>query len=225
MGCSHCMINAGPEGQHMDMNVYDQVLAFIEWTEFPFIMISGGEPCHHPEILTIIKKANDKNLKTVLLSNGMFLEDMILTRKILSLGISIQITNDDRFYPKRVPIVEHPQIVYEDRIRVVSPFGRAVTNKIPMNRQSPLCFNLRSVCRHTRDFKEALRLLRGMQKFCTPSINIDGSISAGESNTCTCIGTVSDINLTLTNNLCSMTCQRCGLINNVKPEIRQAIGE
>jgi len=122
-------------------------------------------------------------------------------------------------------MVDHPQLMYETRIRMISPFGRAVINKIPMNRQSPTCFNLRSICRRFRDFKYSMAQLRGLLKFCTPSINIDGTIAAGENNGCTTIGTVTDNNLVLTNRLCSMTCRRCGLVDNLIPELKKVIGE
>ena len=209
----------------MSMAVYEQVLKFIDWLEFPFIMLSGGEPTLNPEFMTMLHMALDKELKTIVLSNGTFLENDTLTKELLKTGVSIQITNDDRFYPRPVPIIEHPQIMYEHRIRMISPFGRALTNKLPMNRQSPLCFNLRSIGRHVRNFKEAIALLRNMHKFCIPSINIDGTIAAGEMSTCTTIGTVYDSNTILTDKLCSMICERCGLVNNLTPQLKEAVGE
>jgi hypothetical protein len=207
------------------MAIYEQVLKFIDWIEFPFLMLTGGEPLLHPEFMTMLQMALDKKLKIIILSNGTFLENEILTKKILKTGVLIQITNDDRFYPRQVPVIDHPQLLYEHRIRMVSPFGRALTNKLNMNRQSPLCFNLRSVGRHSRDFKETIMILRSMHRFCVPSINIDGTLVAGEMNSCTTIGTVYDDNLTLTNNLCSMTCQKCGLVNNLTLQLKEAVGE
>lgn len=225
MGCSHCMINAGQTGQHMSLDTYKRVLGFIEKTMFPFIMVSGGEPMEHPDVLTMLKMAIDAGFKTTLLSNGMFLTDQELTKAILDLDIFVQVTNDPRFYPKEVPHVEHKNIIYENNIRLVSPFGRALENNIPVTRQSPLCFNLRSIVRHYHDFFQGLLMLRQKVKMCTPSINIDGSISAGESNSCHHIGTVNDSNLVLTNKLCSMTCAKCGLVHNLDDPHKTAIGE
>jgi hypothetical protein len=169
--------------------------------------------------------AIDAGFKTTLLSNGMFLTDQELTKAILDLDIFVQVTNDPRFYPKEVPHVEHKNIIYENNIRLVSPFGRALENNIPVTRQSPLCFNLRSIVRHYHDFFQGLLMLRQKVKMCTPSINIDGSISAGESNSCHHIGTVNDSNLVLTNKLCSMTCAKCGLVHNLDDPHKTAIGE
>lgn len=225
MGCSHCSVSAGPDGKHMSMDVYERVLKFIDWIRVPMILLSGGEPTLHPDIESMIKKAIEKDLHVTLLSNGTFLEDLAMTEWILKTGVLVQITNDKRFYPREVPIINHPKLMYEHSIRMVSPFGRALENKIATSRQSPLCFNLRSLCRHTHDFKEALIMLRSMEKFCTPSINIDGTISAGEGNTCSTFGTVNDSNLKLTNALCSLTCGRCGLRDNLDHSYKAAIGE
>lgn len=225
MGCSHCMINASLEGEHMSMNIYKQTLEFIEYNLFPYILISGGEPTLHPDLMTMIKMAQDKNFYIMLLSNGTFLENPELKKTLLKTGITIQITNDKRFYPRRVPIVEHPNLNYEHKIRTVSPFHRALTNKIDITRQSPLCFNLRSIARNLRDFKKTIFMLRSKMYACTPSINIDGSIAAGESNQCTVFGTVFDNSTTLIGNLCSLKCGRCGLYKNLDTVHKDAIGE
>jgi len=225
MGCSHCMINAGPNGRHMARDIYKQTLEFIRETGFPLMMISGGEPMEHPDILILLQMAVDAGLKTTLLSNGMFLTDQELTKKVLDLDVLVQITNDSRFYPEKVPHIKHEKVIYEDSIRLVSPFGRALENKIPVTRQSPLCFNFRSIVRHFHDFLQGLYQLRLRMKMCTPSINIDGSISAGESNSCHCIGTVYDSNLELTNKVCNMRCDKCGLVNNLDELHKGAIGE
>jgi hypothetical protein len=209
----------------MTLDTFKQVLLFIEKTKFPLIMISGGEPMEHPGVFLMLKMALDAGFKTTLLSNGMFLADQEVMKMILDLGILVQITNDPRFYPQKVPYIEHKNIVYENSIRLVSPFGRALQNKIPVTRQSPLCFNLRSLVRYCHDFFQGLLMLRERMKMCTPSINIDGSISAGESNSCYRIGTIYDTNLMLTNKLCSMTCSKCGLVNNLESNYKRAIGE
>jgi len=224
MCCSHCMVEAGPDGAHMSGEIYASALEFIRKFEFQIILIGGGEPTDHPDVLGFIDQAVDAGIKPVLLSNGMFLEDKKMTDEIIARDILVQITNDDRFYPKRVPIIEHKNFAYTDRIRMLSPYGRAVTNKMETTRQSPMCFNLRSITRHLRDFKLAVLTLRGMGKMCTPSVNIDGSISAGESPSCHIIGTITDSNLKITNAVCEMKCGKCGLEAGLPPEYRKAIG-
>jgi MoaA/NifB/PqqE/SkfB family radical SAM enzyme len=218
------MIDAGPDGGHMSMDTYKAVLNFIEWTGIPIIMISGGEPLQHPDALEMVVMAKNEGLKTVLLSNGTFLEDAELTEKIIALNIIVQITNDERFYPRRIPIVDHPNFCYTDKIRIVTPIGRAVTNKLDTNRSSPLCFNLRSIARRIGNFKAALMNLRMVGKMCTPSINIDGTISAGESNFCSSFGTVYDRE-NLAEKIFELTCNKCGLADQLDPMYKRAIGE
>lgn len=225
MVCNHCMINAGPDGKHMERSIYEQTIRFIKSTSFPLIMITGGEPTLHPQLIEFIELAEKEKIKVIILSNGTFVEDEELRNIIIKMGVTVQITNDDRFYPRKVPIWKNPNFYYEDRIRQVSPFHRAVTNKIEIDRQSPLCFNLRSLCRSLRDFTLALHGLRLTGKMCTPSVNIDGSFAAGESNACSTFGTVYDNNLTLTNNLNNLKCGKCGLYKELEPEYLRAIGE
>lgn len=225
MGCSHCMVEASPEGQHMSMDTYEKVLAFIRRNNLLMILISGGEPLEHPEFFEMVKRAQSENLKIAVLSNGMFLSDPELKKKVLGLGVLVQVTNDPRFYPHKINPEEHPEVQIETHIRSVSPFGRAVKNDIDMNRQSPLCFNLRSLVRKFRDFREATFQLRLLGKMCTPSVNVNGTLSAGESPFCSIFGTVEDSNIVLTNRLAELKCSKCGLVNNLDDLHREAIGE
>jgi MoaA/NifB/PqqE/SkfB family radical SAM enzyme len=224
MGCSHCMIDATSEGQHMSIEMFGRVLEFIKKNNFMAVMISGGEPLDHPDFFTIANMAKESGLVSLILSNGMFLEDAELRDKVLSLGMSIQVTNDERFYPKRISIFEHSLIAYEDHIRMVSPIGRAKTNKIKADRGSPLCFNLRSLTRNFKVFNKAVLYLRTAGKMCTPSINVDGSISAGESSLCHHVGTIDSSEQELVDNISNMRCNKCGLEDNLEPAYKKAIG-
>jgi organic radical activating enzyme len=225
MGCTHCMINASPSGMHMSMETYGLVVDFIKDNNFMVIMLSGGEPTEHPDLLQMIDIAKQKGLYVLLLSNGMFLESDKYTTEILSKNILIQVTNDERFYPHRIKKIEHPNISYEDHIRMVSPFGRSLENKLECSRQSPMCFNLRSATRKFHNFGEAVRYLRTIPKMCIPSINPDGSLSAGEANSCSKFGFVTDSMERLTSNLCTMRCNKCGLVDKLDPLYKSAINE
>jgi len=227
MGCSHCMIDAGPNGKHMTEGVYEQTLKLIKEIKLPIIMLTGGEPTLHPLLIPFIELAEKQKIKILILSNGTFVENKKLLNKIIEKDVSVQITNDPRYYPKKIEVYKHKKFYYENSIRQISPFHRAVKNNIEITRMSPLCFNLRSLCRdHSiNDFYKAVQALRLQGKMCTPSINIDGSIAAGESNACKTFGTVYDHNLTLTNNLNEFKCGKCGLYKNLGPEYLKAIGE
>lgn len=225
MGCPHCMVEASPDGQHMTMGTFEKVIPFVLSVDWPIIMLSGGEPTDHPDLLQMIDKAIAAGLKTLVLSNGKFVEDESLTKELLSRDVMVQVTNDPEFYPRAYPKVDHPKVTNIDKLILLSPFGRAVENKIECGRQSPLCFNLRSATRAKRDLREGISLIRERGKMCTPSVNIDGSVSAGESPTCSTIGTVEDSNARLTNSVCQMRCSRCGLVEKLSFLHKNAIGE
>lgn len=226
MGCKHCMENALPEGQHMSLETFHKVCDFILRNDFMFMLISGGEPTEHPQFEELIKIALTTGLKTVVLSNGLFLTTENRDA-FLSLGADFQIINDPEYYPIKVEPFNHPRIqVFDTKIMApLSPFGRALKNNLKIGRSSPMCFNLRSAARHFRDFKEAVLLIRSRGKMCTPSIRVDGSIVAGESRFCTRIGTVESTNLELTNSVIEMKCSNCGLVNNLSDLHKGAIGE
>jgi hypothetical protein len=61
--------------------------------------------------------------------------------------------------------------------------------------------------------------------FCTPSINVDGTIRAGEADTCFKIGHVSDDVVDVLKNISGMKCNKCGLVENLSPEHRVILGE
>ena len=225
MGCTHCLVDATPDGEHMPVEVFKQTLDFIDRTGETFLQISGGEPTDHPELLTLLELAQGRVDHILLTSNGLFFEEPGRWEEIRPLISGIQVTNDPRFYPRTVTVPEDGKISLETAIRQVSPFGRALKNGLPCNRQSPLCFNLRSMTRSYRDLKKALLGLRMRGYYCTPSVNIDGSVAAGETSFCTTIGQVTDDLDTLTRNLISMTCDRCGLVDQLGHDHKKAIGE
>jgi hypothetical protein len=210
------MINSTPDGEHMNIETFRKALELTLRIDPSLIFISGGEPTDHPQFLHFAEVAKEyakqtSTGKVLVGSNGMFLDDESYTKRILDTGVSFQITNDPRFYPKRIKEIEHPSIIYEEQIRLVSPFGRALTNNIASQKQGPMCFNLRSLCLHYGALGLALIHLRYLIKVCTPSINIDGSIVAGESSSCCKIGDVGSTDEELLKNIRTMKCGKCGL--------------
>jgi organic radical activating enzyme len=221
MGCSHCMVNANENGTHMDMETFKVALGFTILCDMHFF-ISGGEPTSHPQFIEMLEFICNLNLpffNVLIISNGMFLEDKKYADKILDFEIPIQITNDDRFYPKRVKVVKHPFLAYVDRITQVSPFGRAIKNKLEITQKYPACFNLRSIAQKSDTFRDIIMNLRSHAlKFCKPSINVDGSLSAGENPSCQKIGTIYSTDKELVDNIRAMTCNACGLYKNLSDE-------
>lgn len=221
MGCTHCMVNASVSGTHMDTDTFRDTLRFTKRYE-PALLLSGGEPTQHPDFIEFLGMIRDNNFDVdavLILSNGTFLEDESYTKEILSFGHGIQITNDPRFYPKTVKRIDHPLIEYEDTIRQISPFGRAIKNGITTTQKYPGCFNLRSIAEICKTFTSAVRRLRLIaQRFCSPSINTNGSISVGETPFCRWIGTIHSADEELITNIKFIHCNNCGLGKNLTGE-------
>ena len=225
MGCSHCMEDALPSGEHMAIDVFVKSLSFIEriYKEIKIIMISGGEPTEHPLLLDFIKLLD--GWYVVVMSNGLFLKNLNtnLTTSLLFSGANIQVYNDPRYYPIKVEPINHPRIIFADKINLMSPFGRAKTNNLKSDRQSPLCFNLRSIAGNLKSFSGAVMTLRMSGKMCTPSIDVNGNVIAGESRFCHKIGTVESSEEELLENLLNMKCNKCGLEDNLSPILKECI--
>ena len=224
MGCSHCMVEATPEGRHMDRGTFREVLEFCLDLD-GMILISGGEPMEHPEILEILREAQAIVPTVFLLSNGMFLEDPAIWKEVRDLGVLVQVTNDPRYYPRTVPVVDHPNLSYEHHLQSMMPLGRAV-GRYASTRMGPACFNLRALARSRAvGWRGALRQLRGFGKYCVPSVDVDGTLRAGETPLCAALGTFRSPDAELTEALLAMRCSRCGLVNNLDFAQRRAIGE
>jgi len=224
MGCSHCMVEATPDGRHMSRETFEKALDFTQRYDMPVLMLSGGEPLEHPEFFDFVEMAKGACEIVLVLSNGMFLEDENLRNKVLALNVLVQITNDPKYYPKRIPKFDHPNIAYEDALRLITPLGRAIENNIKGTQKAPMCYNLRSIVHATKDFHQTLGMMRFNQKMCSPSINVDGTVVAGESVQCCKIGTTESSDQELVTNLMTMHCNKCGLEDNLSSMHRSAIG-
>lgn len=238
MGCSHCMMNSTMRGEHMSMSILGKAFDFIKKVNPTVLLLSGGEPTLHPNILDIIEYAllvlkNPK--KITLLSNGLFFEEnQELAEKILSKGIYIQVTNDKRFYPRDVKVPTHKNVYLENTLRVVDSFGRAKSNNLKeidtlFQRKAPHCFNAVSVAKsgYAKNLIEINSILEQYQKFCSLRIDVNGDIGIGESNECLTIGNVSiDDEYTSFNklkNINIINCNKCGLIDRLSSTALNAI--
>lgn len=201
-----------------------------------FTMLSGGECTEHPDIVRMVEHVVKLGGYPVLLTNGMWLDQPSLVAELLreDWPVMVQVTNDPRFYPRRPPVLGHPRVVYVDELTSLMPLGRwkgsSASVGVPM-KGYPSCFNLRSITRHTRDFGEAILVMRargGLGNFgyqCTPSITHLGEVVAGESRFCYRLGTVDSTDRELTSAVLEMgSCNKCGLEGNLSQEQRRAVG-
>lgn len=235
MGCSHCMVDAsGPDGEHMTMDTFKAAVDFAQSVAAKVILLTGGEPFEHPQIgemaghLRRLDKFHVYHQAPIITTNGSWVDDPEKVKLAREMEIPIQVTNDPRYYPTiiaRDKFRHIPGVSFESSLRVIFPCRRTKENRIKPTRLSPMCFNLRSATRSIGGLAGGLREIEMMGKHCSPAINVDGSIVAGEADTCHFIGTVHDDVLTIERALKTMKCNRCGLQKNLSPLHLNAIGE
>lgn len=228
MGCTHCGEECLSSGRDMSIETFLDTLEFIRKTKPRVIVVTGGEPIYHPNFFFIIEELQKigTNINIIVTSNGLFLNNKELTKKVLELNIPIQITNDKRYYPKSIPYIEHKNLDYVYEIQQIYPMGRAISNKIPIfNVKAPKCFNIRSIARTKKEFSfsDVIKLLESYGKFCTPSITIDGIIKAGEFKGCNSIGSIYNSDEILLKNLRSLNCNNCGMEDILSSDMLRVI--
>jgi len=223
MGCPHCMVNAHRGGEHMPLDVYLKAMRFNAKYDPITVMVSGGEPTKHPRIVEYLNIAKGYAPIVCLISNGSFLEDEELTWKILNLKIKVQITNDPDYYPRALPY--HPAMAHfsvERKVNNITPLGRAKTNGLVGRRRlAPTCYNLRAATLQLGNLQAGVAYLRDRGYFCTPSININGSVAAGEAPFCQALGTVESGEHVLLRNIVWLGCNECGLWDGLNERIRK----
>jgi hypothetical protein len=233
-------------GQHMTRETFTAALGLtarlegLAWSRgIPkMLLLSGGEATEHPEVVWFLETARATGHKVILITNGMWLDDPELRAKILRPDwpdLMVQVTNDPRFYPKapkNVP-TDDTRVVFVPQLTVLVTLGRLKRSRLPASppvRKGPTSFNVRSLTRSFGDVREALVMLRaraavGMSGHCSPSISADGTIVAGETSNCFVVGNVHSTAEEVTRAIVGMSCNKCGLVDNLTQEQKLAIGE
>lgn len=247
-GCSHCLENSTPKGEHMSAEVFDKALRFARRVERlahqggypPMLILTGGEATDHPDFLAWLERVMKEGWLTFVLTHGMWMTDKEKLAAVLRpewSNLRLQVAYDPRFYPgDPPPKVDDPRVMYVNNPLALLPLGRAkdrasVLSKGVATRKAPSSFNLRSIVRHQRDFVQGLAIHRiravngGLSGHCSPAISHTGEVTAGESNECFVIGTVDSTDEELTRAVMGMQCNRCGLVTNLTLEQKRAIGE
>jgi hypothetical protein len=245
MSCSHCMEDATPAGEHMDLDLFKKALDFTERAECEVIqsgmpvmvMLSGGECTDNPQIVEMAEQVVKRGWVLTLLTHGLWLDNKEFRESLLRSewrNVLVQVTNDDRYYPRKTVKFQHPRVHYVDKLLVLSTIGRAASPKFDPKglnpRMAPSSFNFRSLVHHLKSVPKAIQFLRvrgclGKAGFCVPSVSPDGTVVAGESRFCYPIGTVDSTNEELTQAVLSMgSCNHCGQEANLGTEHKRAIG-
>jgi len=231
MMCSHCMIDGvSPTGEHMTKETFIKALDFAKRSGAMIIALTGGEPTLHPDLFDFIKESRKGAFSAVVIaSNGTFLHHKEMTKVLRDLvrryknQFHVQITNDPRYYPRSIPKAPK-EFAVENHITLLRGCKRVKENGMVPTTKGPSCFNLRSASR-VYGYRVALPYLEvQMARFCVPSINFDGSVRAGEPDTCHKIGTVHSSMEEIDRGLRTMQCNKCGLEDGLDYDHLQAIG-
>lgn len=224
-GCSHCMIDAsGPEGDHMSEETFEKTLDFLNRTKTLAVLLSGGEPFEHPNIFDMIDQL-ERRSHVFVASNGHFILDDELTEKVRRSRVPVQVSCDPRYYRKKLERCQFPdpQFYFEDKLLSLFPCRRTKEAGHTSTRQNPMCFNVRSAIR-AMGLTNGSMLLTSRAIICSPSINVDGTVRAGEADTCHQIGTVDSTPQEIEEALVGMRCGKCGVGGHLSTTHLRAIG-
>lgn len=218
-GCTHCMSDAIPCDLHMSEETASDVKRFIEKVEDKTLLISGGEPFEHPNWLDIFSILWESAPVVGVLTNGVPLLDTVMRKEYINFlrhhPVDTQIYTNPKYY-KSYSNLSELQAIAEEIPRAVldlsplriSSMGRA--KGLQSEKRAPGCANFVLFCKQSTSLEKALSLLRGFNKFCTPSIRYDGTIALGESQLCSRIGNVQDDLTALHNNARNFSfCNNC----------------
>lgn len=180
MGCTHCLSDCKPDGEHMTLEVFEDVLKFMIKNQIPTWSFSGGEMFEHPDILKMLSliesywKTLPIKYPITFATNG---RELVRNKKIYHAVseflkhcgkryVMIQVTDDPRFYPD--PLTE-PEATLKDLVNILLSNG----------------------------------------KVCTPVIAPDGSIKIGESALCPKIASIYDSVPEIMEKIRNARCRAC----------------
>lgn len=190
MGCTHCMGDYKPDGIDMSLEDFKAVVDSLKDVflhEKPVLLITGGEPLDHPQFADMFVYAvsfieNNYPLgKVVVTTNGMRYydyADLFKHMRALRHSFLIQVTHDDRYYPKSIKKIKSEAFLFEEnRIPSLSCMGRAKANGLsPFGRSMPNCANSIILPAQCSSFMEAVSVGAKNGKFCLymidPSLGI-----------------------------------------------------
>ena len=237
MGCTHCLSDCKPDGEHMSFETFKKAITFnFDRAGDSPILISGGEPTEHPEFkkflgytLTYKKLQEGANLKRfapiTVTTNGLWLvENMDFVKSLESFtnDIIFQVVVDDRYYPIHVNeevLSSSDLITVCHNVPAIYPQGRALQNNIPTQRKSSNCFNVRAIAKQINPNKLEDIIMNQFFRghLCTPHIDIDGNIKLGESRLCPVCSNIDKSDNEIIDDIINFQCHQCDFINKTLP--------
>ena len=89
LNCKHCYSNSTAVKKKETLNTkegFDLIDQLADY-KVPVLLLSGGEPLFRPDLFKLIKKANSRNMRVVISTNGTLLTEK-MANKLSSLGVS-----------------------------------------------------------------------------------------------------------------------------------------
>lgn len=233
MGCTHCMNDAKPDGEHMTLETFEDSLNFlIRNNAYHSILITGGEPTEHPVFpmfmgyaIAALNKIHVPKMLTVITNGFWILDNLSAAKEIVAAGneytmVQFQVSTDTRYYPKKLDTTkriwrEEGFILCKDCVEFMYPQGRAKQNGFSYQFKASKCFNVRAITKQLSNptIQDVVGVLFSQGKFCTPAIRIDGSISLGESDLCPKIATIYDKEEDVIQKIKDFKCDGCYPLN------------
>ena len=205
MMCPHCMDDSRPDGGLMDMHTLRNALAFASAAKLRHVVISGGEPTEHPDLLNFCKEVSKAGLAFSLCSNGMWLGDEKAewrAERIAKLRgfVGMQIYSNPKWYRIHNDTVARYR-VQEQRwrglgigldlndIRSMSDIGRARTCEAAMeevrrSKYHNMCLTAHLTAVQSGSLEQFFRLMLSQFKSCTPMVDWKGLFHMSESCLC-----------------------------------------
>ena len=238
MGCFHCLSDCNTDGSHITEEQFIDNLNFayklISGVPGQVLIVSGGEPFEHPNIKGLLEILGGYSKRTYApiiiatnghkLANDRGLYDWYREFAKKYPRILTQVTYVKEYYPKELTPnnkyylgkIKNCGVVDDIREIFLYPQGRALDLPSPnWNTKGPKCVNLRLLANqvNTLSFKSIVGVMPQINqgKFCTPRINIDGTISLGESRLCPPIGTIKDSDTELFVKTMKCRCSKCSI--------------
>lgn len=218
--CTHCMVDALPNGAHMNSQVFTKAIQFAIDMGIQIVNISGGDPFLHPDCFKyfryLLDQIKGRHMGIGIQSNGWWIDDPKMSERIKKLLdneqlILMQISTSKQFYPNYEWTMErmykfeqfHPKVKFTANWQGVDSklqyMGRAKNIMSEDEIQGvPNCLNWHS---YALALKHSNRLVGNpikclahfatmREKTCIPYIDINGNIKLGEGISCKPIGNV-----------------------------------
>jgi organic radical activating enzyme len=206
-------------GVDLDFNIFSQFLEFKKGFNGP-ILLSGGEPTLHPYWHEFAEHLLKDGHIVYVLSNGLFLDDENEVNKVRTLlqykpRFDIQITHDNRYYPKKINYrkARNLGLYVTKEVTSIIPIGRA--KNFVTKRGYSSCINpkLIKLQRPNYNVIEIKNTMVENRKYCFPLITPLGDIHVGETIECFKIGTIYNTVEQIGKNIENISCEKCGLKN------------